>query len=111
VGPVLEERALRIGDATFRESPECELRIYGVLRSSQHATSHDRSLPSTLLFDGYPYDVVLTLPSIAEAQVLHDGPVGVPYPVALVPIERKDAHEYFVGPAFDQHLGTPIFAR
>src|SRR5215208_34616 len=90
---------------------QTELRLYGVLRSSQHATSHGRSLPSTLLFDGYPYDVVLTLPGIDEAQLLHDGPVGVPYLVALVPIERKEAHEFFVRPAFDQHLGTPFFAR
>ena len=68
-------------------------------------------LPPALQFDGYPYDVVLTLPSIAEAQVLHYGFVGVPYLVAVVPIEWQQAQEFFIRPAFDEQLGTPIFAR
>ena len=65
----------------------CELLLYGVMRSSKHAMFDGCSLPATRPFDGYPYDVVLTLPSIAEAQVLHYGLVGVPYLVAVVPIE------------------------
>src|SRR5215210_946617 len=88
-----------------------ELRVDGVLRSSRNATSHGRSFPPSLPFDGYPYDVVLTLPGIVEARVLHYGPVGVPYLVAVVSIERQEAHQFFVRPAFDEYLGTPIFAR
>src|SRR5215208_7878642 len=63
----------------------------GVLRSSQQVTTRGYYLPPTLPFDDYPHHVVLTPPSVAEAQVLHDGPVGVPYLVALVPIERQEA--------------------
>ena len=49
------------------------------------------TLSLTLPFHGNPYDVVPTLPSIAEAQVLHYGSVGVPYLGAVVPIERQEA--------------------
>ena len=59
--------------------------LYAVLSSSEHQRPR-LFLPPALQFDGYPYDVVLTLPSIAEAQVLHYGFVGVPYVVAVVPI-------------------------
>src|SRR5215203_3162006 len=83
------------------EDDFCELRFNGVLRSSYHVTSHGCSLPPTLPFDAYPHHVVLTLPSVAETQVLHDGLVSVPYPIAVIPIERQEAQELFVRPPLD----------